>query len=328
MSEPARVLITGAAGQIAYSLIPMVARGDLFGSRPLILHLLDIPFCQEALKGVVLEIEDCAFPNVKQVIGTTSVKEAFTDIELAILVGAFPRKDGMERKDLMAKNVPIFKEQGEALNQYAKKNVKVLVVGNPANTNCLIALTSAPGLPKENFSALTRLDHNRAIYQLSQKAGVPITSVKKVTIWGNHSKTQFPDASNAVSGGKKLTDLIDNTPWLHKDFVECVQNRGAEVIKLRKFSSAASAAKAIIDHLHNWIHGTHADDWVSMSVHSDGSYDIKEGVVFSYPVTIKDGKYSIVHGLNIDEFSRGKLRETEKELHEEKDLAFELLGLK
>eukprot|EP01121_Diplochlamys_sp_Union-15-3_P018014 TRINITY_DN646_c0_g1_i1.p1 TRINITY_DN646_c0_g1~~TRINITY_DN646_c0_g1_i1.p1 ORF type:complete len:274 (-),score=53.94 TRINITY_DN646_c0_g1_i1:156-977(-) len=254
---PIRVLITGAAGQIAYSLIPLVIRGELFGKdKHIILHLLDVPFCQESLNGVVMEVEDCASPLVKEIVATTDVKKAFTDIDVAILVGAFPRKEGMERKDLLEKNVAIFKEQGKALNDYAKKTVKVLVVGNPANTNCLIALHSAPDLPKESFSALTRLDHNRALHQLASKAKVSANSVKKVTIWGNHSKTQYADASNSVSGSQAITQIVNDQTWFHTTFVEVVQNRGAEIIKARKLSSAASAAKAIIDHLRDWIFGT------------------------------------------------------------------------
>eukprot|EP01121_Diplochlamys_sp_Union-15-3_P016156 TRINITY_DN5447_c0_g1_i1.p1 TRINITY_DN5447_c0_g1~~TRINITY_DN5447_c0_g1_i1.p1 ORF type:complete len:350 (-),score=72.19 TRINITY_DN5447_c0_g1_i1:114-1163(-) len=319
-TQPVKILITGAAGQIAYSLIFMIARGELFGTRPLVLHLLDIEFCKEALHGVVLEIEDCAFPLVKEVIGTTDVKQAFTDIDVAILVGAFPRKEGMERKDLLEKNGSIFKEQGKALNDYAKKTVKVLVVGNPANTNCLIAIRNAPDIPKENFSALTRLDHNRAVYQLARKANLPINSIKKVTIWGNHSRTQFADASNAISGDKSVPALIADDDWLKTKFVEVVQNRGGEILKARRFSSAASAANAIIEHLRDWIFSTPTGDWVSMAVYSDGSYGVKEGLVYSFPVTCVDGKYEIVKGLEINDFSRNKMKETEKELEEEKAL--------
>jgi NAD-dependent malate dehydrogenase len=324
-----RVVVTGAAGQIAYSLIPLIGRGELFGAQtPIILHLLDIPYCQESLNGVVIELQDSAFPLVKEIVATTDVKTAFTGVDVAVLVGSFPRKEGMERKDLLEKNISIFREQGKALNDFAKKSVKVLVVGNPANTNCLIAQLSAPDLPPENFSALTRLDHNRALYQLSAKANVPLSSVLRVTIWGNHSKTQYPDASNAVSEGKLLVPIINDEKWIQETFVSVVQNRGAEVLKLRKLSSAASAAKAIVDHLKSWLFGTSAGDWVSMAVVSDGSYGVQKGLVFSYPVTISHTKWTIVPNLTISEFSQKKLNETEQELKEERDIAFEILGIK
>lgn len=326
MTEPIRVLITGAAGQIAYSLIFLVARGDLFGSdKSVIIHLLDVPFCQEALNGVVMEISDCAFPLVKGVVATTDVKEAFSNIDYALLVGAFPRKEGMERKDLLEKNASIFKEQGAALDKYASKNVKVVVVGNPANTNALLAMNAAPSIPKENFSALTRLDHNRAKSQIAEHLKVPYSSVHNVVIWGNHSSTQYPDVSHGyveTNGSKKaVREAVNDDAYLNGDFIKTVQQRGAAIIKARKLSSAASAAKAIVDHMRDWIYGTPEGEYVSMAVHSDGSYGIEKGLIYSFPVTCKDGKYSIVQNLTIDNFSREKMTISEAELKEERDQA-------
>jgi len=327
MSEPKRILITGAAGQIAYSLTFLVAKGDLLGhDTPLILHLLDIPMCQESLDGVVMEITDCAFPLVRGVVATTSVEEAFTGIDYALLVGAFPRREGMERKDLLLKNAAIFKEQGQALDKFAKKSVKVVVVGNPANTNAYLAMTNAPSIPKENFSALTRLDHNRAKSQIAARLHIPNTSVHNVFIWGNHSSTQYPDVSHGYvinSDGSKqsIKDAIKNDAYLQGEFITVVQQRGAAIIKARKLSSAASAAKAIIDHMRDWIFGTKEGEIISMAVHSDGSYDVPKDLIYSFPVTIKDGKYHIVQGLSIDEFSRKKMDATATELTEEKNLS-------
>merc|ERR1719389_718895 len=285
---PLRVVITGAAGQIAYSLIYQVASGYVFGmNQPLILHLLDITPMMGVLGGVVMEIQDSALPLVRQVVPTDDASVAFKDIDAAFMVGAMPRREGMERKDLLAANVKIFKVQGEALDKFAKKSVKVLVVGNPANTNALICSHYAPSIPKENFSAMTRLDQNRAAGQLSLKIGEPITSIKKVTIWGNHSSTQFPDASQATVNGQPLS--VDAS-WLQNEFIPTVQKRGAAVIAARKLSSAMSAAKAASDHMKSWFSSTPADDWVSMGVFSDGSYGTPEGVMFSFPITIKDGK--------------------------------------
>lgn len=275
-----------------------------------------------------MEIDDCAFPLLKGLVATTDVKTAFEKVDYAILIGAFPRKDGMERKDLLEKNAAIFKEQGKALNDYSSKDVKVLVVGNPANTNALIAQVCAPNLPKENFSAMTRLDQSRATSFIAKKAGVHSTSVKNITIWGNHSSTQYPDVSNATVDGKKVTDIIPDIEWLHGEFITSVQKRGASIISARGgLSSAFSAAVSAVNHMRDWIQGTPEGVYVSMGVPSDGSYDIPEGVIYSYPVTIKDGKYNIVQGLTIDEFSRKKMDETYKELKQEKDIAYSLLGL-
>jgi len=318
------VLVTGAAGQIAYSLIFLVAKGDLLGpNTPIILHLLDIPFCQEALGGVVMEITDCAFPLVRGVVATTSVEEAFKDVEYALLVGAFPRREGMERKDLLLKNAAIFKEQGGALDKFAKKSVKVVVVGNPANTNAYLAMTNAPSIPRENFSALTRLDHNRAKAQIADRLHLPFTHVHNVIIWGNHSSTQYPDVSHGYvqcdSGKKPVREAIKDDAYLNGEFITVVQQRGAAIIKARKLSSAASAAKAIVDHMRDWIFGTSEGEMISMAVASDGSYGIPKDLIYSFPVTCKDGKYSIVQGLSIDEFSRGKMDLTAAELTEEKN---------
>lgn len=331
-AEPARILITGAAGQIAYSLVFPVARGDLLGpNQPVILHLLDIPAMSEALKGVVMELTDCAYPLLKGVVATTDVKEAYTNVDYVLMVGAFPRKEGMERKDLLKINTNIFSEQGAAIDQYAKKTVKVLVVGNPANTNCLVALTCAPSIPKENFSALTRLDHNRAKAQIANKANVSIDEVHNVVIWGNHSSTQYPDVSHGyiVEPSKTVRSVINDDQWLNNDFISTVQKRGAAIIAARKLSSAGSAAKAIIDHMREWIFGTKKDEIISMAVSSNGNpYGIAEGLVFSFPVTVADGKWTIVPGLNIDEFSRSKLDLTTKELLEEREQAFEFIHKK
>jgi malate dehydrogenase len=325
MSEPTRVLITGAAGQIAYSLIFLVAKGDLLGSdHPIILHLLDIPFCLEGLKGVEMEIIDCAFPLLRGLVVTTDVKEAFSKVDYALLVGAFPRKEGMERKDLLEKNAGIFKEQGSALDQYASKNVKVVVVGNPANTNAYLAMKAAPSIPKENFSALTRLDHNRAKSQVAGRIKISPASVHNIVIWGNHSSTQYPDVSHGYVeiDGKKVAvkDAVKDDAWLQGEFISTVQQRGAAVIKARKFSSAASAAKAIVDHMRDWIYGTPQGEIISMAVRSDGSYGIPEDLIYSFPVTISDGKYSIVQSLEISEFSRKKMDASASELLEERSL--------
>jgi len=318
MSEkaPLRVVITGAAGQIAYSLIYQVASGYVFGSdQPLVLHLLDITPMMGVLNGVVMEIQDCAMPLVRETVATDDPNVAFKDIDAAFLVGAMPRKEGMERKDLLAANVKIFKVQGEALDKFAKKSVKVLVVGNPANTNALICSHYAPSIPKENFSAMTRLDQNRAAAQLANKLNQPISAIKRVTIWGNHSSTQFPDAAQATSNGELVK--LDQA-WLETEFVPTVQKRGAAVIAARKLSSAMSAAKAASDHMKSWFSSTPADDWVSMGVFSDGSYNTPEGVMFSFPITIKDGKWSIVQGLEMSDFAKEKLELTGKELCEER----------
>jgi len=329
--DPIRIVITGAAGQIAYSLIFLVARGELLGpNQPVILHLLDVPFCKEPLQGVLLEVQDGAYPLVAGVIATTDVKEAFTDVDYALLVGAFPRKEGMERKDLLKANAAIFKEQGAALSNYSNKNVKVVVVGNPANTNARIAQVSAPNIPKENFSALTRLDHNRAKAQIALKLNINVSKVHNVAIWGNHSSTQYPDVSHAFvetsEGKKSVSAAINDDQYLQGEFISTVQQRGAVIIKARKLSSAASAAKAIIDHMRDWIFGTPEGEYVSMGVYSDGSYGIQEGLIYSFPVTTKDGKWTIVQGLEISSFSREKLDATAAELDEEKIAAAEFLA--
>lgn len=326
MPEPIKVLVTGAAGQIAYSLLYSVAKGDVFGKdQPIILVLLDITPMMEVLKGVVMELQDCALPLVQEMIPTDKVEEAFKDIDAALLVGAMPRREGMERKDLLAANVKIFQEQGKALDHYAKKTVRVVVVGNPANTNAFICSKFAPSIPKENFSALTRLDQNRAQAQIAGRLNVPNNAVKNCIIWGNHSSTQFPDVRHAtvtVKGVEQpVTDAVKDDHWLNNEFIKTVQNRGAAVIKARKLSSAMSAAKAICDHMRDWWFGTHEGEWVSMAVPSDGSYEIEQDLMYSFPVTIKNGKYTIVQGLKIDDGAREKMNVTMKELKEEREMA-------
>ncbi|KAL3874607.1 hypothetical protein ACJMK2_037595 [Sinanodonta woodiana] len=326
MPEPIKVLVTGAAGQIAYSLLYSVAKGDVFGKdQPIILVLLDITPMMEVLKGVVMELQDCALPLVQEMIPTDKIEEAFKDIDAALLVGAMPRRDGMERKDLLAANVKIFQEQGKALDHYAKKTVKVVVVGNPANTNAFICSKFAPSIPKENFSALTRLDQNRAQAQIAGRLNVPNNAVKNCIIWGNHSSTQFPDVSHATvtKNGvvQPVAEAVKDDHWLNNEFIKTVQNRGAAVIKARKLSSAMSAAKAICDHMRDWWFGTHEGEWVSMAVPSDGSYEIEQDLMYSFPVNIKNGKYTIVQGLKIDDNAREKMNVTMKELKEEREMA-------
>lgn len=329
MSEPLQVLITGAAGQIAYSLIYSVAKGDVFGpSQPVVLKLLDIEAMMGVLKGVVMEMTDCALPHLKEVTATADIVTAFKDIDVAILVGAMPRREGMERKDLLKANVKIFKQQGEALDKYAKKNCKVIVVGNPANTNSFICKKYAPSIPPQNFTALTRLDQNRAMAQIASRLGPGVSAqdVHNVIIWGNHSNTQYPDVTHAtvnINGqATKVTEAIKDDHWLKNEFITTVQKRGAEVIAARKLSSAMSAAKAICDHLHDWWFGTMPNRWVSMGVPSDGSYGIEAGLIYSFPVQIKpDHTYTIVKNLPIDQFSREKMDLTLKELVEERDAA-------
>nr|CDS29929.1 cytosolic malate dehydrogenase [Hymenolepis microstoma] len=324
------VLITGAAGQIAYNLSNMVANGNLFGKdQKVILHLLDIPQAAEALKGVVMELEDCAFDVLEKVVPTCNVEDAFKDIDVALMVGAMPRKQGMERRDLLSANVNIFKQQGQALDKYAKKTVKVLVVGNPANTNCLMMSKFAPSIPKENFTALSRLDHNRAIFQVAHKCGVPNKCVKNVAVYGNHSNKQFPDLAHAVvcKDGKEYNakTLINDEDWVKKVFTPCIQNRGAAVINARKLSSAASAAKAIVDQMRDWWFGTKDGEWVCMSVYSDGThYGAPNDVYFSFPVTIDPhGHYKIVEGLSMDDWSKQQFNITCEELKDERKVALE-----
>ncbi|KAF6207528.1 hypothetical protein GE061_015974 [Apolygus lucorum] len=329
MAEPIRVVVTGAAGQIAYSLIYMLSRGEVFGyDQPIILHLLDIPPMMGVLEGVVMEITDCALPLVVGVVPTADLSVAFKDVQAAFMVGSMPRKQGMERKDLLSANVKIFKAQGEALDKYARKDVKVMVVGNPANTNALMCSKYAPSIPKENFSAMTRLDQNRAQAAVANRLGVRINQVKNVIIWGNHSSTQFPDALNATvevgGASKSVPQALNNDPWLKEEFVTTVQNRGAAVIAARKMSSAMSAAKAAADHMKDIWNGTAPGTYTSMAVLSDGSYGVPADLMFSFPVTIANREWKIVQGLPIDDFSRAKLDITAKELLEEKEDAVAL----
>lgn len=319
-------MVTGAAGQIAYSLLYMIAKGDVFGQdQPLILHLLDIPPMMGVLDGVVMELADCALPLLRQVIPTADPVVAFKNVAAAFLVGSMPRKQGMERKDLLSANVKIFKVQGETLDKHARKDVKVLVVGNPANTNALMCSHYAPSIPRENFTAMTRLDQNRARAQIAAKLDVPIENVRNVIIWGNHSATQFPDARHAVAKvgvvEKSVYDAINNQAYLQSEFVEIIQKRGAAVIAARKMSSAMSAAKAASDHMRDWWNGTKAGEYVSMGVISDGSYGVPKDIVYSFPVETKNGQWSIVQGLKIDDYSRGKMDFTANELLEEKEEA-------
>jgi malate dehydrogenase len=326
MKPALNVAITGAAGQIGYALAFRVASGQMLGpDQPVNLHLLEITPALGALQGVLMELADCAFPTLNKVVVTDDAKVAFRDCNAAMLVGARPRGPGMERKDLLLANAQIFSAQGKALNEVADRNVKVLVVGNPANTNALIARANARDLNPHNFTAMTRLDHNRALSHLAEKTGTHVTAIRKMTIWGNHSATQYPDISHTVVNGKPAKPLVDQK-WIEETFIPVVQQRGAAIIKARGASSAASAASAALDHIHDWFHGTPAGDWVSMAVPSDGSYGIKEGVIYSYPVTIKDGSYQIVQGLSIDEFSRKRMDATDKELREERDGVASLIG--
>ena len=325
MKSPVRVTVTGAAGQISYGLLFRIASGDMLGpDQPVILQLLEIPPAMGALNGVVMELDDCAFPLLKDIVATDDPNVAFKDSDFALLVGAMPRKKGMERKDLLTANSKIFSVQGKAINDHAKKDIRVLVVGNPANTNALITMANAPSIKHGNITAMTRLDHNRAISQLAGKTGVDSTTISKMTIWGNHSATQYPDISDTLVDGKPATGLVDDA-WYKETFIPTVQKRGAAIIEARGASSAASAANAAIDHMRTWVMGTEEGDWVSMGIPSDGSYDIAEGLIYSFPVTCKDGEYSIVQGLEIDEFSRSKMDATMQELGEERDEVKDLL---
>jgi len=320
MTTPVRIAVTGAAGQIGYSLLFRIASGAVFGpNTPVILQLLEITPALGALEGVRMELDDCAFPLLTQVVCTDNAETAFGDADAAFLVGAMPRKDGMERGDLLSANGGIFKPQGQALAAAAKKDVKVLVVGNPANTNALIAMNNAQGLDPRRFTAMTRLDHNRAMTQLSAKVGKPVTSIKKMTIWGNHSSTQYPDLFHCEVDGNNAAAMINDQAWLENDFIPTVAKRGAAIIKARGLSSAASAANAAIDHMHSWAMGTPTGDWVSMAIPSDGSYGVPEGIISSFPCVCANGEYSIVQGLEIDEFSRARIDATVAELIEERD---------
>jgi malate dehydrogenase len=318
--SPVRVAVTGAAGQIGYSLLFRIANGDMLGpDQPLILHLLEIPPALGALKGVVMELEDCAFPLLAGVVQTDDAREAFGDVNYALLVGSRPRTKGMERKDLLEANGAIFTVQGEALSANAADDVRVLVVGNPANTNCLIAMNNAPKIDPSRFTAMTRLDHNRAMAQLAARVGRPVSQVTRMTIWGNHSATQYPDIFHAQVGGKSAYELVGDQKWLESEFIPAVQQRGAAVIEARGSSSAASAANAAIEHARDWVGGTPKGDWVSMSVPSDGSYGVPVGLISSFPATTAKGSYEIVQGLDIDDFSRGRIDVSVAELGEERD---------
>jgi malate dehydrogenase len=319
MKKPVNVAITGAAGHIGYALAFRVASGQMLGAdQPVNLHLLEITPALPALAGVVMELSDCAFPTLARIVQTDDAKAAFRDCDYALLVGARPRGPGMERKDLLLANAQIFSAQGKALDAGASRDVRVLVVGNPANTNALIAASNAPGIERGNFTAMMRLDHNRALGQLAARTGRHVTDIRRMIVWGNHSATQHPDISHCVVGGKPAKSLVD-VKWYREEFIPTVQQRGAAVIKARGSSSAASAASAAIDHMRDWALGTPEGDWVSMAVPSDGSYGIPEGVIYSYPVTCKDGRYAVVQGLAIDEFSRERMDATHRELLEERE---------
>jgi malate dehydrogenase len=329
MAKPAvRIAVTGAAGQIGYSILFRIASGEMLGKdQPVILQLLEIPDdkAQAALKGVMMELDDCAFPLLAGMSAASDAKVAFKDAEIAILVGARPRTKGMERKDLLEANGAIFTVQGKALNEVANRGVKVLVVGNPANTNAYIAMKSAPGLPRENFTAMLRLDHNRSLSQLSAKTGKPVDSIEKMIVWGNHSPTMYPDYRFATIGGQPAPKVVNDEKWYRETFLPTVGKRGAAIIEARGLSSAASAANAAIDHMRDWVTGTNGK-WITMGIASDGSYGIPEGTIYGFPVTCAGGKYQMVKGLEIDEFSRGKMDATLKELMEERDGVKHLLG--
>ncbi|KAK3030309.1 hypothetical protein RJ639_039312 [Escallonia herrerae] len=322
---------TYSTGHIGYALVPMIARGAMLGpDQPVIINMLDIEPAAEALKGLKMELTDAAFPLLRGVVATTNVIEACKNVDIAVMLGGFPRKEGTERKDVISKNVLIYKAQASALEQHAAPNCKVLVVANPANTNALILKEFAPSIPEENITCLTRLDHNRALGQISEMLGVQVNDVKNVIIWGNHSSTQFPDVNHATvdtgNGLKHVRELVANDHWLSTEFITTMQQRGAAIIKARKQSSALSAASSACDHIRDWVIGTPKGTWVSMGVYSDGSYGIQPGLIYSFPVTCEKGEWSIVQGLNIDEFSRAKMDATAKELIEEKSLAYSCLN--
>lgn len=327
MKSPIRVAVTGAAGQIGYSLIFRIAAGDMLGQdQPIILQLLDIPQSQPMLKGVVMELDDCAFPLLAGVIATDDPKIAFRDARIAMLVGARPRSKGMERKDLLETNGAIFSLQGKVLDEVASRDVKVLVVGNPANTNAYIAMSNAPGLRPGNFSAMLRLDHNRALSQVATRLTQPVSSIHRMAIWGNHSTTQYPDLNHAELAGQKVTELINDPAWVENYFIPTVQKRGATVIEARGLSSAASAANAAVSHIRDWVSGTPENDWVSMGIPSDGSYGIPAGVIYGHPVTCRDGVYTIVQGLQISDSGKVRMQASYQDLLEERDSVRHLLG--
>lgn len=326
MKQPVRVAVTGAAGQISYSLLFRIANGDLLGKdQPVILQLLEIPQGMNALKGVIMELEDCAFPLVHSIIASDDAKVAFKDVEVALLVGARPRSKGMERKDLLEANGAIFTAQGQALNEVASRNVRVLVVGNPANTNAYITMKNAPDLKPGNFTAMMRLDHNRAMSQVATKLNKPVASVKKIAVWGNHSATQYPDLFNAEIDGVNVAAQVNDQTWVESNFIPTVQQRGAAIIEARGLSSAASAANAALDHMRDWIHGSNGN-WVSMGVPSDGSYGIPKGVIYGFPCICENGEYKIVQGLSINEFARARMDKTLNELQEEAAAVAHLLA--
>ena len=326
-TSPVRVAVTGAAGQIGYSLLFRIASGSMLGpDTPVVLQLLEITPALGALEGVRMELDDCAFPLVADVVCTDDADTAFGDADVALLVGAMPRKQGMERSDLLSANGGIFKPQGEALSRSASRDVKVLVVGNPANTNALIAQSNAKDLDPRRFTAMTRLDHNRAISQLAAKVGAPVTDVRRMTIWGNHSTTQYPDLFHAEVGGRNAYEAVGDHEWVDGTFIPTVAKRGAAIIEARGASSAASAASAAVDHIRSWAQGTPDGDWVSMAIPSDGSYGVPEGIISSFPVTCSGGEYTIVDGLDIDDYSRSKIDASAAELVEERD-AVKDLGL-
>ena len=327
MKKPMRVAITGSGGQIGYSLLFRIASGEMLGpDQPVILQLYDITPSLPVVRGVVMELDDCAFPLLQGVTVTDDVRVAFRDADVALLVGSRPRTKGMERKDLLEMNGAIFTEQGRALSEVASRDVKVLVVGNPANTNCLIAMKNAPALKPANFSAMMRLDHNRALSQIAAKLAQPVSAVRKVTVWGNHSATQYPDLFQAEVAGQSVAARINDQAWVENTFIPTVQKRGAAIIEARGLSSAASAANAAMNHIRDWIRGTPAGDWVTMGIPSEGSYGIPEGVIFGYPVTCANGQYHIVQGLSLSTFSQEKIRATHQELLEERSAVTALLG--
>ena len=327
MKAPIRVTVTGAAGQIGYATLFRIASGDMLGrEQPVILQLLDLHDAQSMLAGVMMELEDCAFPLLQQIIITDDPKTAFRDAEVALLIGARPRGKGMERRDLLEANGAIFSAQGKMLNEHAARHVKVLVVGNPANTNALIAMKNAPDLDPRNFSAMMRLDHNRAIAQVAKKLFQPIRDIKKMIIWGNHSGTQYPDLDHAEIRGRLVRDILADQDWVENEFIPTVQRRGAAVIEARGLSSAASAANAAVSHVHDWMLSSHHNDWVTMSVPSDGSYGILEGVIYGFPVTCRHGHFSIVQNLPISELGLRHMQDSHRELLEERGMVSHLLG--
>ena len=325
MKTPVRIAVTGCAGQIGYALLFRIAAGDMLGpDQPVILQMIEVPQAMKAVEGVVMELRDCAFPLLADIVATDDVNVGFKDADYAILVGARPRGPGMERKDLLEANGAIFTVQGKAINDHASRGIKVLVVGNPANTNALIASRSAPDLDPRQFTAMTRLDHNRAISQLAARTGSTVPAIRRMTVWGNHSSTQYPDITHALVDGRPAPELVDQA-WLEGDFIPTVQQRGAAIIAARGASSAASAASAAIDHMRTWALGTADGDWASMAIPSDGSYGIAEGIIYSYPVTCRDGRYAIVQNLPVSDFSRARMDATAKELFEERDAVSHLL---